>query len=482
MKKILFTILLIFLLAFSGCARVDFKYTIDFVVDGKIVASVGTDSETIAMPKNPTKDGYTFGGWFWDDGEWNKEFTLASIADQPLQEENNYKVYAKWLDENEQVEQHKHSYTEEVVEPTCSKKGCTIHRCECGDSYIDCYVDALAHNYSNGACISCGQKKPSDGISYTLSSDQTFYKVSGIGTATGDDIVIAKYYGGLPVKEIAYSAFNEQALVSIYIPDSVTTIDYYAFQKCYFLENITFPNSLTEISNNAFSECVSLESVVIPDNVITLGDYAFSDCTSLKSVKIGNGVKALGANLFNNCTALKDVTLPASLESIGIGAFSDCSSLVNVSIPNTVTKIGAYAFNDCEKLENVNIPSGVTVIDDYTFHNCYELKEIILPNGLTEIVTSSFNGCTSLKDLVVPDKVVKIKYGAFQNCYELTSITLGKKVKIIENFVFMFCNSLQEIVYKGTKAEWNIISKEQYWNSNSSDFVIRCTDGEIPSA
>ncbi len=83
-------------LAFS-CANIDFKYTIDFVVDGEVVASAGTDSETISMPKDPTKDGYEFVGWYWDVNG-SEEFTLGSIADQPLKEENNYRVYAKWKD------------------------------------------------------------------------------------------------------------------------------------------------------------------------------------------------------------------------------------------------------------------------------------------------------------------------------------------------------------------------------------------------
>ncbi len=99
-KKFLMVLLTIFVfcigIVFSACGKIDFKYTIDFVVDGEIVASVGTDSETIAMPKNPTKEGYSFDGWYWDEGKWYQEFTLASIAEQPLQEENNFKVYAKW--------------------------------------------------------------------------------------------------------------------------------------------------------------------------------------------------------------------------------------------------------------------------------------------------------------------------------------------------------------------------------------------------
>ena len=44
---------------------------------------------------------------------------------------------------------HVHSYKETVVAPTCSEKGYTIHKCSCGDSYKDTYVDASGHSWSN---------------------------------------------------------------------------------------------------------------------------------------------------------------------------------------------------------------------------------------------------------------------------------------------------------------------------------------------
>ena len=40
---------------------------------------------------------------------------------------------------------HTHSYTDVVKEPTCTKRGYTIHTCECGDILIDTYVPALGH-------------------------------------------------------------------------------------------------------------------------------------------------------------------------------------------------------------------------------------------------------------------------------------------------------------------------------------------------
>lgn len=40
---------------------------------------------------------------------------------------------------------HTHSYTETVVDPTCTEQGYTLHSCSCGNSYQDTYTAALGH-------------------------------------------------------------------------------------------------------------------------------------------------------------------------------------------------------------------------------------------------------------------------------------------------------------------------------------------------
>ena len=57
-----------------------------------------------------------------------------------------------------------------------------------------------------------------------------------------------------------------------------------AFEGCTALISITIPDSVTSIGNGAFNGCSSLESVTIPDSVTSIGYGAFGDCTSLKTV------------------------------------------------------------------------------------------------------------------------------------------------------------------------------------------------------
>ena len=42
-------------------------------------------------------------------------------------------------------EKHEHSYIANVINPTCTEQGYTTYTCDCGDSYVSDYVDALEH-------------------------------------------------------------------------------------------------------------------------------------------------------------------------------------------------------------------------------------------------------------------------------------------------------------------------------------------------
>ena len=48
-----------------------------------------------------------------------------------------------------------HAYAADVIPPTCTEQGYTIYTCACEDSYVGDYVDALGHEFENGACIRC---------------------------------------------------------------------------------------------------------------------------------------------------------------------------------------------------------------------------------------------------------------------------------------------------------------------------------------
>ncbi len=129
---------------FGLCAcggKVEFK--INFVVENEVYATVSTSgNEVISMPENPTKDDYTFDGWYWDENTWEKPFTANSLLDAPLS--SDMKVYAKFN------KNHTHEYTPTTTEPTCAEKGLITYTCSCGDSYTEEIPATGEHTWDDG--------------------------------------------------------------------------------------------------------------------------------------------------------------------------------------------------------------------------------------------------------------------------------------------------------------------------------------------
>lgn len=64
-------------------------------------------------------------------------------------------------------------------------------------------------------------------------------------------------------------------------------------------------NTIT--GEDTFTECEKLISVTIPDSVTTISSGTFEDCSNLVSVNIPNGVTTIEENAFFNCTSLTEI-------------------------------------------------------------------------------------------------------------------------------------------------------------------------------
>lgn len=135
--------------------------------------------------------------------------------------------------------------------------------------------------------------------------------ISYKGTAA--DVTIPSCYKGKPVTVIDHAAFyNNSAVTSVTIPDSVTAIPDYAFGFCSQLTNISIPNSVTFIGFSAFNSCTSLKSITLPSSLSTIQSYAFYNCGNLKTIRIPVSVTSIGNYAFDVCPSLMTVTYPGS--------------------------------------------------------------------------------------------------------------------------------------------------------------------------
>ncbi len=242
------------------------------------------------------------------------------------------------------------------------------------------------------------------------------------------------------------------------IPQTVKSIEDYAFYGCGRLTTVNIPQTVKSIGDKAFYGCIGLTSVTIPDFVTSIGWCTFYGCSSLTSVTIPKSVIIIGSVAFEGCSSLTTVTIPNSVTSIGSAAFSNCSGLTSVTIGNSVTDIWEEAFSGCTSLTSINIPNSVTSIKSGAFYGCKGLKEINVGSANTNYTSENgvlYNiGKTNLicypsakaeAAYTIPDGVTSIDNCAFECCSSLRSVTIPNSVTNIDDYAFIDCRGLKEI-------------------------------------
>jgi hypothetical protein len=86
-----------------------------------------------------------------------------------------------------------------------------------------------------------------------------------------------------------------------YVLKNDTIIGDSAFRSIRSMISVTIPNTVTSIDNNAFNGCDGLTTVIMPSTITSIGDRAFNGCDGLTSVTIkATTPPTLGQSAFNN--------------------------------------------------------------------------------------------------------------------------------------------------------------------------------------
>ena len=303
----------------------------------------------------------------------------------------------------------------------------------------------------------------------------------------------------LVIGHILYSAKNYDG--NLEIPDTIKTIQSFAFSGNEQLTAVTIPTSVTTIGEGAFQECSNLTSITLPDSITKIGGGAFTGCTSLQSIHLSNRLKTMERGIFKDCSSLKSLNIPKSVTVIEKDSFAGCDSLEQLDIPKTVKRIDGNFSKDCpwwkeqskntslvilnnnlvkvsnyqqEDGETLVIPKGVKRISEDAFEGSGTeyIHKIILPNTVTAIGAGAFSG-RNIREIEIPDSVKSMGKHVFTDCRQLKKIKLSRNLKAIPEFAFADCRSLKQITIPQNVKE---IGMEAFFN------CIRLKDMVVPSS
>lgn len=255
-----------------------------------------------------------------------------------------------------------HNFSTELY----SDNGYHWQECACGE-----IKDKEAHIDSDGKCFICNRKFYTGGLNYTEIDGGEAYAVSGYSGVTEKCVVIPATHSGKPVTEIAKDAFKDSyGLISVEIPDSVTTIKTGAFVNSGIVKLIIGAGVKT-VENKAFEYCMNLIEVFNKSNQIT--------------VKVGGGeAGAYAQNVYTKYSGKSFITVTDN----GYYIYEDIAGKMVI----------AYSGNEIE----LTVPDGVTKIRQLTYYND-TIKSVTLPISLNHISSGTFKYLNALERVIFLD-------------------------------------------------------------------------------
>lgn len=324
-------------------------------------------------------------------------------------------------------------------------------------------------------------------------------------------------------------SYNEN-ITSATIPASVKILGSYAFSSCNNLSSVTLNEGLEVIGFGSF-ENTSISEIKVPNSVNTIEGWAFAD-TKIESFNVSANVKTLDDTAFDGCTSLKSInvdsanpvyystdgilfekskydfmgdtlvvypsakegesyTIPENVEYLGYNAFSNLVYLKELNVP---AKVDIFTGLSSNTIENINIAEGhekyksvdgVVYSKDGSVLVCFPggkyAEKYEVANNIKETKLSAVSGNSSIKEITFPEGFEKLSEASLFFCENLTTINLPSTLTEVEEDFVRSCDSLTTINFNGTKAQWEAFDTSIYFPIyvETEGIYVYCTDGEI---
>ena len=418
------------------------EYTISFYIDGALADIIRTSgNETLDLPAAPGKDGYTFVGWFFDNGTWRNELTADTYSEKPLT--GDVSVYAFYEKTEEPVLPQEYTVFFDVdngtpvaavttsrieKQPQTTREGYTFEGWYADKNFTEkvtfpyevTRAQTLYAKWEKNAytvhfetdggtavedmTVSVIERSPStEKKGYTFEgwyADENFTeKVAFPYEVTAEQTLYAKWTQNIPAG-ITFTVDADGVLTGAEgLTESGMTVE---------IPSVVNGITVREIGQDVFKDNKNIAVLIIPDTVERLGYRVCSGCTALREVRLSSSLRVISDEAFDGCSSLQKVNFPATLKEIRSDAFSG-TALTEFTAPDSLTDIWGYAFKDCTALKSVEL-NNVRNLGSGAFMNCTALESVSLSDNMEKLNDHIFDGCASLARIDMPDKPIAVSF------------------------------------------------------------------------
>ena len=197
------------------------------------------------------------------------------------------------------------------------------------------------------------------------------------------------------IKEGAF--YYNQKLTTLTMPDSVTTVEPYAFDHANGLREVVFGTNVSKCGEFNFYKCENLETLTIRGNFV-FGNDCIEECPKLKKIIIDGQVHGWGAYSLYNLPSLEAYEVLSSnyysvidgvlFNGTKLFAYPAAKNLETYIVPDTTTAILQLAFNYMQHTTTIILPPNV-YLNTWAFSNPNPISPISIYFRDTESVSLS---------------------------------------------------------------------------------------------
>lgn len=402
-------------------------YTVSYDYDGGTLAAgeynrTNFTVETNFTLKEPQKTGYTFDGWYDEQG--NKITVLdANLAGQNLVLTARYNIIT-------------YSITYNLNGGTNAAENPDTYTVEDRIELVD------------------ATKTDRDLVGWYAAEDFTGNPITTIEKGTTGDIVL---YAKWKVANAYSFDLGEEGIgaLNTWINETISNLE---------------PGQTIPIAISGYASTVDLHTIstAITTNSSHFYELDMSELNVTQFYNSGSG--SGGDNFMDYLKNVRKIILPETLMVLSEGAFSYCRNLEEIVLPEGLRDILWSACAYCNNLKELTIPDSVEFIAQTAFWENFALEHVyISKNSNLEILgCRAFYHCTSLTEFYIPPKLTYLDSriakttrnassstsGSFEGCTALTTVTFSKTLTGIYQGCFTGCNNITTINYEGTEEEW----------------------------